>query len=214
MWGWTLEIPQLPARIRSGVDFRVSLRDHAVLVDHIRDAPRVFVLRRVTGAVCDADAAIDVAQERERKIEFLCEEAVLGLRVETDAEDLRVLRLVLGLEVPEPGTFPRSTGCVGLRIKPEHDVSAAQTGQRDAIAEVIDSVEVRRDGPGREHFRFSPEKCANDSSYGHRVYCSAVSLEEWNARYRIREHEAKRVLKHGGTIVCAACTRATPTSRS
>jgi hypothetical protein len=165
----------------------MSLRDDAVLVDHVCDAPRIFVFRRVTGAVRDADAPIDVAQERERKIEFLREVAILGLRVEADAEDLRVLRLVLGLEVPEPGTFARSTGCVGLWIKPEHDFLAAQAGQRDAIAEVIGGVEVRRVGAGREHLRFSSEQRANDSSYSHRVYCSAVTLGEWNKRYRIRE---------------------------
>jgi hypothetical protein len=68
--------------------------DLAVLVDHVGDPARVFVFRRVGGAVCDADLPIGVAEEREREAVLLREVRVLFDRVEADAGDLRVLFLV------------------------------------------------------------------------------------------------------------------------
>jgi hypothetical protein len=143
------------------------LFDHAVLVDHIRDASRVFVLRRFGGTVGESDGALRVAEQREGKIKFLGEAAILRGRVETGAEDLRVLRLELDLEVPEPGTLTRSTRCVGLRIKPEDDFLPAQLGEPDAIAEMIGDVEIGGRSAGAQHGRFSSEECTNDPSHGH-----------------------------------------------
>jgi len=144
------------------------LRDHAVLVDHVRDAARVFVFRRVAGTIGDSDGAIGVAEQGEREVELLGEVAILRGRVETDAEDLRVLRLVLDLEVPEPGTLTRSTGCVGLRIKPEDDSLPSQIGKLHAVAEMIGNVEIGGRSAGAQHGRFSSEECTNDPSHCHR----------------------------------------------
>jgi hypothetical protein len=52
--------------------------------------------------------------------------SVVGDVVEARAKDGGVLLFVLVDEVPEPGTLCRSTRCVSLRIKPQHDLAAAQ----------------------------------------------------------------------------------------
>jgi hypothetical protein len=129
----------------------VRLRDLSFLVDHVRDAFRVLVGRRCGGAVREADLPLGVAEQREGELELLGEVLVLFRRIEADAEDLRVLRLVLRREVPEPGTFARSTGGVGLRIEPEHDFFSAQIAELHAVAVVIDDVEVGRNFAGLEH---------------------------------------------------------------
>jgi hypothetical protein len=165
----------------------VRLRDPAVLVDDVRDPSREGIRRRVGRGVRDADLPIGVAQQREGKVELFGEAAILLDTVEADADDLRVLGLVLEVEVPEPGTFPRSTGCVGLRIKPEHDFLAPQVGKLDAIPLMIDGIEFRSSSTNLEHARFSSEKSFDDADERHARYCSRVTLDEWNARYRARE---------------------------
>ena len=124
-------------RVRLRVDLRVHLRDLAVLVDDVGDPFRVLVLRRVGGAVGDADLAVGVAQQREGKIELLRETGVVGGVVEACAEDGRVLFFVLVDEVPEPGTLGRSARGVGLRIEPEHDLAAAQIVQGDGLPVMV-----------------------------------------------------------------------------
>jgi hypothetical protein len=129
----------------------MRFRDFALFVDDVRDAFGVFGGRRVGGAVGEADFAVRVAEEGEGEAELFGEALVVLRRVEADAEDLRVLSLVLRVEVPEPGTFPRSAGGVGFRIEPEHDLLAAQVAELHAIAEVIGNVEIRGWIAGIEH---------------------------------------------------------------
>jgi len=113
-------------RIDLGIHLRVHLRDAAVFVDHVGDTAGVFILRRVGGAVGQADLAIGIAEQRERKLVLFREaSAVLGL-VEADAEDLGVFRFVFVDVVPEPGPFERSPRCVGFGKEPEHDFLAAK----------------------------------------------------------------------------------------
>jgi hypothetical protein len=121
----------------------MRLGDLPLLVDHIRDPFRVLVLRGVRCAVCESDAPIGIAQQREREVELFGELGVGCDVIETDAEDRGVLRLVFGDEVPEPGTLGRSARCVGLRIKPEHDLASAQIVQRNLAAAMIGHLEVR-----------------------------------------------------------------------
>ena len=121
----------------------MRLGDLPLLVDDVRDPFRVFVLRRLGRAVREPDLTLGVAQQRERKIELFGELRIRSDVIETDAEDGSVLRLVLGDKVPEPGTLGRSAGCVGLRIKPEHDFAPAQIVQRNLAAAVIAHLEVR-----------------------------------------------------------------------
>jgi hypothetical protein len=120
----------------------VGLGDLPVFVDHVGDAAGVFVFFGLAGAVGQADLVVRVAEEGEGEVVLFGESLVLGLRVETDAEDLRVLRFVLGLEVPEPGTFARSAGCVGLRVEPEDDSLSTQIAKADGIAVVIGGFEI------------------------------------------------------------------------
>jgi len=120
----------------------MRLRDHAVLVNDVGDAAGVFVRCFFGGAVGQADLVVGIAEEREGEAELLREFRILFGGVEADAEDQRVLRRVLFREVPEPGTFERSAGCVGLRIKPEDDLPAAEVVQTDAVAVVIGRIEI------------------------------------------------------------------------
>jgi len=136
----------------------MRLGDFPVLVDHVRDAARVLVRRLLGGAVREADLAVGVAEEREGELELAGEAGVFLLRVEADAEDDGVLRFVLADEVPEPGTFDRSAGCVGLRIEPEHDLLAAQVAEADGVAIVIDRFEVGGLISGIQHFCLSSNR--------------------------------------------------------
>ena len=145
----------------------MGLRDLSVFVDHVGDAAGVLVFVRVAGAVGEADLMVGVAEERKREVVLLGEALVFFLRVEADAEDLSVFRFVLGLEVPEPGTFARSTGCVGFWIKPEHDFFAAQVAQADGVAVVVDSLEVRSRIAGLQHARFSSGQGSYDAANRH-----------------------------------------------
>jgi hypothetical protein len=145
----------------------VRLVDASVLVDDVRDAARVFVFLRFGGAVRETDLALRVAQQRERELVLRGEGGVLLFVVETDAENLRVAVVVLLVEVPEPGPFPRSTGCVGFRIKPEHDLPAAIVAELHAIAVVIVDVEIRCGVAGLEHRGFSSRERLEDAANGH-----------------------------------------------
>ena len=153
--------------IRARVHFRVRLRDLSFFVDHVGDAARVFVFRRVGRAVRDADLAIGIAQQRERELELLGEALVLVRRVEADAEDFRVLFVVLGQEVPEPGTLARSAGGVGLRVEPEDDFAAAQVGEAHAVSVVIDGFEVGSLLARLEHGGFPSRQDLHDSAKRH-----------------------------------------------
>jgi hypothetical protein len=133
---------QLLLGVAPGIDFRVGLGDPAFLIDDVRDPFRVLVFRRFGSAVREADASIGVAQQREREVVLFGEPGVRIDVIETDAEDCGVLRVVLGDEVPEPGTLGRSARCVGLRIKPEHHLAAAQIVKRNLPAAMIGHFKV------------------------------------------------------------------------
>src|SRR5262249_20002311 len=127
----------------SRVDALVPLFDFPVRGDDHADALRT--LRRVdVGAVGRADLAVRVADQREGEVELLGELLVVLGRVERDAQDHRVLPVVVGLQVAEPATFGGSAGCVGLGEEPEHDRLALEVGQLDRLAVVVAPDEVRR----------------------------------------------------------------------
>jgi hypothetical protein len=151
-----LQLLQLLLWIRRRIHFRVRLRDLPVLVDDVRNAARVLVLRGVGRAVREPDLALGIAQERERESVFLGEALVGELVVETRAVDQRVLGPVLVMEVPEPGTFTRSTRCVCLRIEPQHDLVAAKVAEADAVAVMIENVEVGSGITRFEHLWLPP----------------------------------------------------------
>ena len=145
----------------------MRLGDLPFFVDHVGDAAGVLVLSGISRAVGDADGAVGVAEEREREV-VLFREAPVGLFVvEADAEDAGVLLLVLADEVPEPGTFPRSTGGVGLRVEPEHDLLAAEVAETDAVSLVVDGFEIGRLLAGLEHVSLPASESLDDSADGH-----------------------------------------------
>jgi hypothetical protein len=122
----------------------VHLRYAAVFVDHVSDATGIFVLRRARGAVGQADLAVGIAEQREWELVFFREAgAVLDL-VEADAEDLGVLGFVFVDEVPEPGPFERSPGCVRFGKEPEHDFLAAKVLQLHRARMMIADFEIGR----------------------------------------------------------------------
>ena len=138
------------------------------LVDHVRDALRVLVLRARCRAVRQADLAVGVAQQGEVELELLGEAGVGVLVIETAAEDLGIFRRVLVAEVPEPGTLGRSAGGVGLRIEPEDDFLSAVIGKLLLAAGVIDRFEIGRSVAGIEHRSSSSEDISQLSCQGHR----------------------------------------------
>jgi hypothetical protein len=155
----------------------VGLRDLSFLIDHVRDAARVLVIVGITGAVGEADLVLGVAEQREGEVVFLGEAFVGGLIVEAGSEDLGVFRFVLRLEVPEPGTLARSTGGVGLRVKPEDDFAPAKIAETDAIAVVIDDIKVGCFLSRLQHGRFPSCQCSNDSANGHAgILCSEIKF--------------------------------------
>lgn len=129
----------------------MRLGDAAVLVDDVGDAAGVFVAGARGRAVRETDLPVRVAQQGVGEGELLREAGVLVCRVETRAEDLRVLRGVLIVEVPEPGTLEGSARCVGLRKEPEHDSLAAQIAESDLAAGVVADLELGRDVANLQH---------------------------------------------------------------
>jgi hypothetical protein len=162
----------------------VRLGDLPVLVDHVGDAAGVLVVGAVGGAVGDRELAVGVAEEREGEVELLGEAGVVGLGVEANAEDLGVARLVLVGEVPEPGTFGRSPGGVGLRIEPEDDLLPAEVRQLHVIAVVIDDVEIGGRVSNFQHARTSKD-VPQFRAERHAAYCTGVT---WEERYRAGGH--------------------------
>jgi hypothetical protein len=155
----------------------VRLLDAAVLVDHVGDALRVLVVGAGRGAVGQADLALGVAEQREREVVLLRELRVGLFVVEGDAEDLRVLLLVLRGEVPEPGTLGRSPGGVGLRIEPEDDLSAAKVAEPHGAAAVIVDFEFRSRIADFEHLGTSKHILENPAQRPHiLILCCPCSM--------------------------------------
>jgi hypothetical protein len=134
----------------------MDLRDAPLFVDDVCDSPRVLVLRRLSRAVSQADFVVGVAQKRKLETVFLREFLVRFDAVEAGTEDLDVLLRVIVGEVPEPGTFGRSAGCVGLRKEPQHDFLSAKVAELDATSEMIGSFEVRSSIADFQHRWTSP----------------------------------------------------------
>ncbi len=129
----------------------MRLGDETVLVDDVGDAAGVLVAGARGCAVGEADLVVDVTQQRIREMELLGKAGVLLGGIEADPENPRVLRRVLFVEVPEPGTLDRSARCVSLRVEPEHYLAAAQTGEADLPALVVADFEIRRDVSNLQH---------------------------------------------------------------
>jgi len=120
----------------------VRLADDAVGADEVSDPSRIIVRRTAGSAIPEGDLPIRVGQERELEVVLVLEGGVGRAAVEADADDGGVLLLVVVREVPEPGTFRGSAGCIGFRIEPEDDVAPAVIAQSDLASFLIDCFEV------------------------------------------------------------------------
>jgi hypothetical protein len=81
---------------------RIDLRDVALLVDQIRDSLRIARGCIGAGAIRNSESSLCVAQQRERKVEFLRERRVRRFVVEARAEDRDVLVRELSGSITEP----------------------------------------------------------------------------------------------------------------
>ena len=135
----------------------MHLRDLPLLVDQIRDAARVFILRTLAGTVRHPDLPLSIGKQRERELVFLGELRTVFARVEADPDDLCIFLLVFVLEVPEPGTFCGSPRCVGLREEPENHLPPLESLEADRLSGVIGGVDVWSGVARLEHFRASCE---------------------------------------------------------
>ena len=122
----------------------MGLSDAAVFVDHIGDPLCVLIFRRARSAVGHSDFPIGIAEKRKWKAELLGEARIVLEFIEAGPEDLDVFRLVFVVEVPEPGTFCRSTGCVRFRKKPQQNLFTAEVAEPYAASQVIGSLKLRR----------------------------------------------------------------------
>jgi hypothetical protein len=109
------------------IDLVVDLRNPAILVDQKADSAGVTRLGVGTGTVGQSNAAIGVAQQWKWKIIPLCKRGILFNVVEADAQDLDIVLFEVADLIAEPATLDRSARCVGLGIKPENHLSAAQS---------------------------------------------------------------------------------------
>ena len=148
------EVGEDGRRVRVHVADLVGLRDHALGIDEIAQplGEADLLGARVTGLVRDADLLAEVGEQPEREVEFVAK-CPVGLRcVERDAEDLAVqLGEFVGL-VTQALALDRSTRSVGHRVPPEEHPWAAEIGEPDRVAVLVDDpVELRCSRTGGEH---------------------------------------------------------------
>jgi hypothetical protein len=67
--------------------------------------------------------------------------------------------LVFAEEVPEPGTFGRSAGGVGLGEKPQKDFLASEVPKLDSLAMMIANFEIGRRIADLQHGTTSSDRC-------------------------------------------------------
>ena len=142
--GNRLQSRELLLRIRARIDLGIRCSDAAVFVDQIGNPLRVLIAWRGRRAVRDADLAVRVAEQGKRKFVLLRESGVVLGRVEAGAENLNVLRFVVAVEVPEPGTFGGSPGCIGLWEEPKQHFFSAEVAKLYAVSVMIADFEIRR----------------------------------------------------------------------
>jgi hypothetical protein len=130
------------AGVTYGVDLGQPLLDVALRVDDDSDALRATRARIRRSAIGDAHRPIGVAEQREVEGELLGERFVLFWRIETDAEDRRVLRIEISLEVAEPATLLRSPRCVGFGEEPQNERLPFEVREANGVAEVILDREI------------------------------------------------------------------------
>ena len=123
-----------------------GLLDAPVLAEHVRDPPRVFVLRGVAGAPGERDAPVDVREQAVGEAVLLREGAVRLGRVEGDAEHDHALLGVVGVPVAEAAALARAAGRVRLGVEEQHDAPPAQVGEAHGAPVVVEELDLSADG--------------------------------------------------------------------
>ena len=140
----------------------MRLADHTVRADEVGDPPRIFFLWTAGRAIPNGDLPLCVGDEWEFKIVLIPESGVGHRLVEADTDDSGVLFLIVIREVPEPGTFRGSAGCIGFRIEPKDDVSPAVIAEGDLASFLIGPFEVGGPVARFERQAASEERMSND----------------------------------------------------
>jgi hypothetical protein len=138
-----------------GLNFGICLEDLSLFVDQVGDSPGVSRLGVIARAVGEAEFAASIAKQWKRKAEFLCESAVGRSVIEARSEDLDLLFGELSGPVTEPFAFDRSARGVGLGIKPEEDLPAAEILERERLPLMADDREIGRGLTRIEHLHTS-----------------------------------------------------------
>src|SRR5579883_1822630 len=122
---------------------------HALLVDEVGCTLDSHIFPAIHAlldpdAVALADFALGVGGKDERKLVLLLEFVVRGYAVLRDADDHRRHLAEFREGVAEPAGFGRAARRVVLGIEIEHDLLAAQFGERDLAVAVGRQGEIRR----------------------------------------------------------------------
>ena len=117
-------------------------------------------------------------------MELLGELLVVVRLIEANAKDLDVFRLVVFEEVPEPGPFGRSAGCVGLRKKPKQDLLSAEVAELHATCLVIGHLEIGRRIANLQHGSTSEECLPGVAQRSLERHARIVRAMDWESRYR------------------------------
>ncbi len=117
-------------------------------------------------------------------MELLGELLVVVRLIEAGAEDLNVFRLVIFEEVPEPGPFGRSAGCVSFRKKPKQDSPSAEVAELHAPSVVIGHLEIGRRIANLQHGSTSEECLPGVAQRSLERHARIVRAMDWESRYR------------------------------
>ncbi len=109
------------------VDPVVHALDPALLVDKKTLALRMLRAKVLAGTVCQRRRAAAIAKQWKLEPKLLRKSGVLLRRVETGAQHLDTVLVVILLMVAEPASLERSARRVGLRVKPQQYLSPAES---------------------------------------------------------------------------------------
>jgi hypothetical protein len=123
--------------MRGRIDVWVDFGDASVGADQVGDAGRRLGGRAVGRAVGDADGAIFVTEQVERKIELVAKGAVVGRGIETDPQDACIAGREIGGSITEPLAFDGSPRRIGSRIPPQNESLSRELIEADHRAVLI-----------------------------------------------------------------------------
>src|SRR5487761_102288 len=139
------------------IDLIIDARDTAVLVDQKTHSLGRWSFAIGACAVCERGFPRRVGEQRETEFVVMRECGVRFGSVETDAQDLDLVLVVVALMVAEAASFDGASGSARGGIKPQQDFSSAQVRARNDPAVVSGKRKFRRAISNLEH-RGSPAR--------------------------------------------------------